>query len=131
LETLRHLTKGRLWVVFGATGNRDKSKRPIMGEIAAQIADKVIVTDEEPYLEDPATIRAAVIEGVKASGGEEKLIEIADRKEAIAKAVAGARPRDTVVITGMGHETVRNVGGQKLPWNDAEVAREVLRGKKS
>jgi UDP-N-acetylmuramoyl-L-alanyl-D-glutamate--2,6-diaminopimelate ligase len=131
LETLRHLTKGRLWVVFGATGNRDKTKRPVMGEIAANLADKVIVTDEEPYMEDPAVIRSALIEGVKNAGGDEKLSEIADRKEAIAKAIAGARPRDTVVITGMGHETVRNVAGQKLPWNDAEVAREVLRGKKS
>ncbi|HSE60926.1 MAG TPA: UDP-N-acetylmuramoyl-L-alanyl-D-glutamate--2,6-diaminopimelate ligase [Candidatus Saccharimonadales bacterium] len=130
LETLRHLTKGRLWVVFGATGDRDKTKRPIMGEIAARLADCVIVTDEEPYSEEPATIRAAVIEGVKAANGEAKLTEIADRKEAITKALTEARPRDIVVITGMGHETVRNVGGQKLPWNDAEVAREVLRQKK-
>jgi UDP-N-acetylmuramoyl-L-alanyl-D-glutamate--2,6-diaminopimelate ligase len=130
LETMRHLTKGRLWVVFGATGDRDKSKRPLMGEIAANLADKVIVTDEEPYTEDPATIRAAVIEGIKQAGGESKLLEIADRKEAIAKALSEARPRDAVVITGMGHETVRNIAGQKLPWNDAEVAREVLRQKK-
>jgi UDP-N-acetylmuramoyl-L-alanyl-D-glutamate--2,6-diaminopimelate ligase len=129
LETLRHLTKGRLWLVFGATGDRDKGKRPLMGEIAARLADKIVVTDEEPYTEAPASIRSAVIEGIKQAGGEAKLTEIADRKEAIAKAVAEARPRDAVVITGMGHETVRNVGGQKLPWSDSEVAREALKQK--
>jgi UDP-N-acetylmuramoyl-L-alanyl-D-glutamate--2,6-diaminopimelate ligase len=130
LETLRHLTKGRLWVVFGATGDRDKGKRPIMGELAANLADKIIVTDEEPYTEAPATIRAAIIEGIKNAGGESKFTEIADRKEAIETAISGARPRDLVVITGMGHETVRNVGGQKLPWSDSETAREILRVKR-
>jgi UDP-N-acetylmuramoyl-L-alanyl-D-glutamate--2,6-diaminopimelate ligase len=127
LETMRHLTKGKLWVVFGATGDRDKTKRPIMGEIAATIADRIIVTDEEPYSEDPAVIRAAIMEGVKAAGGEKKTLEIADRAEAIAKAITDARPRDAVIITGMGHESVRMVAGQKLPWSDAGSARDALK----
>lgn len=127
LETMRHLTKGKLWIVFGATGDRDKTKRPIMGEIAATIADRVIVTDEEPYSEDPATIRGAIMEGVKAAGGENKTIEIADRAEAIAKAITEARPRDAVIITGMGHESVRMVAGQKMPWSDAGTARDALK----
>jgi UDP-N-acetylmuramoyl-L-alanyl-D-glutamate--2,6-diaminopimelate ligase len=126
LETLRHLTKGKLWVVFGATGNRDKAKRPQMGEIAATLADRIILTDEEPYNEDPAAIRASIMEGIKAAEGEGKTIEVADRGEAIKKAIMQARPRDAVVITGMGHESVRMVAGQSLPWSDAEVARAAL-----
>lgn len=129
LETMRHLTKGKLWVVFGATGDRDKSKRPIMGEIAAKLADRIILTDEEPYSEDPAVIRAAIMEGIKSAGGEAKVVEIADRGEAIAKAITEARPRDAVIITGMGHESVRMVAGQKLPWSDSGQAREVLQQK--
>lgn len=130
LETMRHLTKGKLWVVFGATGNRDKAKRPLMGEIAAKMADRIIVTDEEPYSEDPAKIRAAILEGIKAAGGEAKTVEVADRAEAIKKAITEARPRDAVAITGMGHESVRVVAGQKLPWSDVEAAREALKIKK-
>lgn len=129
LETMRHLTKGKLWVVFGATGNRDAAKRPVMGEIAATLADRIVVTDEEPYSEEPGTIRAAVLEGIKAAGGQAKTVEIADRGEAIAKAITEARPRDSVIITGMGHESVRNVGGQKLPWSDTQAARDALKKK--
>ena len=129
LETLRHLTKGKLWIVFGATGDRDKAKRPIMGEIAAKLADRIILTDEEPYSEDPGAIRAAIMEGIKAGGGENKTIEVADRGQAIAKAITEARPRDAVVITGMGHESVRMVAGKKMPWSDVETARKALQQK--
>lgn len=131
LETTRHLTKGKLWVVFGATGNRDKAKRPIMGEIAAKNADRIILTDDEPYNEDPAAIRTAVMEGIKAGGGEVKTVEVGDRGEAIKKAITEARPRDAVIITGMGHESVRAVGGKKIPWSDVAIARKALleRGK--
>lgn len=129
LETLRHLTKGRLWVVFGATGDRDKAKRPIMGEIAARLADRIILTDEEPYSEDPAAIRAAIMEGIKVGGGKAKTTEVADRGEAIAQAIAEARPRDAVIITGMGHESVRMVGGKKMPWSDVAAAHTALQHK--
>lgn len=129
LDTLRHLTKGKLWVVFGATGDRDRGKRPIMGEIAGKLADRIILTDDEPYYEDPATIRAAVLEGIVQGGGETKTTEIADRKEAIIKAVSEARPRDIVVVTGMGHEQFRIVKGERQPWSDAAIAREALQNK--
>lgn len=129
LETLRHLTKAKLWIVFGATGDRDKAKRPIMGEIAANLADRIILTDEEPYSEDPSAIRSAIMEGIKAGGGESKTVEVADRREAIAKAIAEARPRDAVVITGMGHESVRMVAGKKVPWSDVDTARKALQQK--
>jgi UDP-N-acetylmuramoyl-L-alanyl-D-glutamate--2,6-diaminopimelate ligase len=129
LDTLRHLTKGKLWVVFGATGDRDKGKRPIMGEIAARLADRIILTDDEPYYEDPAAIRAAVMEGIVQGEGQSKTVEVADRKEAIAKAISEARPRDIVAITGMGHEQFRIVGGERQPWSDAGVAREALQKK--
>jgi UDP-N-acetylmuramoyl-L-alanyl-D-glutamate--2,6-diaminopimelate ligase len=127
LDTLKHLTKGKLWLVFGATGDRDKGKRPIMGEIAARLADQIIVTDEEPYNEDPAAIRRALLDGIEQGGGTAKTQEIADRREAIAAAMKGAKAGDTVAITGMGHEQFRIVAGERQPWSDAEVARDALK----
>lgn len=126
LETTRHITKNRVILVFGATGDRDKGKRPIMGEIAAKYADRIYVTDEESYNEDPAAIRKAVMEGIHSGHGESKTTEIADRKEAIAKAISIAKTGDTILITGMGHEKFRIINGEKLPWNDTEVAHELL-----
>ena len=125
-EAVRSMTKGRLILVFGATGDRDKSKRPIMGEIAAKYIDRIFVTDEESYNEDPEVIRKAVLEGVKSAGGDAKTEEIADRKEAIQKALSIARKNDTVLITGMGHEVFRIVNGEKIPWNDSDVVRELV-----
>jgi UDP-N-acetylmuramoyl-L-alanyl-D-glutamate--2,6-diaminopimelate ligase len=127
LETLRHLTKGSLWLVFGATGDRDKGKRPIMGEIAARLADRIILTDEEPYNEDPAAIRQALMEGVQKANGAAKTQDVADRRVAIRAAVKAAKTGDTVVITGMGHEQFRVVAGARLPWSDVAVAREAIR----
>lgn len=130
LDTLRHLTKGKLWIVFGATGDRDKGKRPIMGEIAARLADRIVLTDDEPYNEDPAKIREEVMAGVaKVASGAKKTIEIGDRREAIQRAITDARPRDTVAITGMGHEQFRIVAGERQPWSDAAIAREAIKQK--
>jgi UDP-N-acetylmuramoyl-L-alanyl-D-glutamate--2,6-diaminopimelate ligase len=126
LEAIKHLTKNRLILVFGATGDRDKGKRPIMGEIAAKHADRIIVTDEECYNEDPAEIRRMVMEGISREKAEAKTEEIADRHKAIEKALSIARPGDTVLITGMGHEQYRIINGQRLPWNDAAVVKEIL-----
>lgn len=125
LMAARAVTKGRVVLVFGATGDRDKGKRPIMGEIAARLADQIILTDEESYNEDPATIREQVRAGVTQGSGADKLTEIADRKVAIARALSLAKPGDTILITGMGHEQYRIVNGQRLPWNDAQVVREL------
>lgn len=130
LETLQHLTKGKLWVVFGATGDRDKAKRPLMGEIAAKLADRIVLTDEEPYTENPDNIRAAIMDGIVKAGGQKKTTEIADRGAAIKEAIKQARPRDTVVITGMGHESVRMIAGKKVPWSDLAVAKKALQVKK-
>lgn len=126
LESAKQLTKRRVILVFGATGDRDKGKRPIMGEIAARYADRIIVTDEESYNEDPDQIRRMVIEGIVDAKGEPKMEEIADRRAAIEKALSIARTGDTVLVTGMGHEQFRIINGEKQPWNDGDVIREIL-----
>jgi UDP-N-acetylmuramyl-tripeptide synthetase len=126
LEAVKHLTKNRLILVFGSCGDRDKAKRPIMGEIAAKGADRIIVTDEESYNEDPAGIRKMILTGIKQASGDGKTEEIADRRDAIKKALSIARAGDTIVITGMGHERFRIVKGERLPWNDGDVVRELL-----
>jgi UDP-N-acetylmuramoyl-L-alanyl-D-glutamate--2,6-diaminopimelate ligase len=125
LESLKELTKSRLILVFGATGDRDKAKRPVMGQIAAKLADRIVLTDDEPYYEDPATVRGMVMEGIKDAGGEAKTDEVGDRREAIKKALKIARRGDIVVITGMGHEKFRVEQGKHIPWNDSEVVKEL------
>ena len=126
LESAGSIAKNRIILVFGATGDRDKGKRPLMGQIAAKHADRIILTDEESYNEDPAAIRQQVRAGIEAAGAGAKLTEIADRHEAIAKALSIARKNDMILITGMGHERYRIVNGQRLPWNDGDVVREIL-----
>lgn len=128
LSTLKSLTKGELILVFGATGDRDRTKRPVMGAIAAAHADRIYVTDEETYTEDPAAIRQALITGVKQAKKKVRCIELPDRRQAIEKAFLAAKSGDIVLLTGMGHELSRNMGGTKIAWNEAEVAREVLAG---
>jgi UDP-N-acetylmuramoyl-L-alanyl-D-glutamate--2,6-diaminopimelate ligase len=126
LGAVKELTNGSLWLVFGACGDRDKSKRPKMGKIAARLADKIIVTDEESYNEDPDAIRASVIEGIKSiKNAEKKMLEIADRKKAIKYALDNAKKGDTVLITGLGHEQFRIQDGKRLKWNDAEVVKRL------
>ena len=113
-------------IVFGATGDRDRGKRPIMGKIAAEKADRIFLTDEESYSEDPGQIRTEVRKGIEDAKKTSKLTEIADRRDAISKALSVARSGDTVLITGMGHEKFRIVNGEKLPWNDGDVVRQIL-----
>ena len=125
LQAAKATTKNRVILVFGATGDRDKLKRPIMGELAAKLADRIILTDEESYNENPQAIRDQVRAGVEKGKGSGKMTEIADRREAIEKALSIATKDDTVLITGMGHEQFRIVNGEKLPWNDAAVVREL------
>lgn len=126
LEAAKSVTKNRVILVFGATGDRDKSKRPIMGEIAARLADRIILTDEESYNEDPKEIRDQVRGGIEQASGDGKLTEIADRRAAIEKALSIAKKDDTILITGMGHEQFRIVNGEKLPWNDGDIVRKIL-----
>ena len=120
LEALRPYAKGRLVVVFGAGGDRDAGKRPLMGEIAARHADTVIVTDDNPRSEDPAAIRAAILEA--APGAQ----DIGDRAEAIRTAVAALAPGDVLLIAGKGHEIGQVVGDKVLPFSDHDAAAAAL-----
>lgn len=127
LTAAKAITKNRVILVFGACGDRDKGKRPLMGTIAATLADRVFLTDEESYNENPDEIRHMIYDGIeKVKGGAMKTTEIADRREAIEKALSVATKGDTVLITGMGHEVYRIVNGKRIPWNDSEVVREIL-----
>jgi UDP-N-acetylmuramoyl-L-alanyl-D-glutamate--2,6-diaminopimelate ligase len=107
--------------VFGCGGDRDRGKRPMMGKIAAELADRAIVTDDNPRSEVPATIRAAVIEA------DARLIEVAGRQKAIATAIADLQKDDILIIAGKGHEQGQTIGDQVLPFDDASVAREILK----
>ena len=123
LEALRPLTRGRLIVVIGAGGDRDPGKRPLMGEIAARLADVLVVTDDNPRTEDPATIRAAILSGVP-DGAPAEVVEVGDRRTAIAYAVDHAAAGDTVLVAGKGHEAGQEVDGVVHPFDDREVLRE-------
>ncbi len=119
---------GRVVAVFGCGGDRDRGKRPIMGSVAARLADIVIVTSDNPRSEDPMAIVAAIVEGVRAHRPEGPDAVVPDRAEAIARAVAVARPGDVVVIAGKGHETGQTFATHTVPFDDREVARRLLRG---
>ncbi|WP_321041349.1 glutamate ligase domain-containing protein, partial [Mycobacterium tuberculosis] len=108
----------RLAVVFGAGGDRDPGKRAPMGRIAAQLADLVVVTDDNPRDEDPTAIRREILAGAAEVGGDAQVVEIADRRDAIRHAVAWARPGDVVLIAGKGHETGQRGGGRVRPFDD-------------
>jgi UDP-N-acetylmuramoyl-L-alanyl-D-glutamate--2,6-diaminopimelate ligase len=121
LEAARELVRGgRVICVFGAGGDRDRAKRPLMGKIVAELADVSIVTSDNPRSEDPAAIAAEVVDGLDLD------IEL-DRRRAIERALEAARPGDVVVIAGKGHEQGQESGGRTLPFDDREVARETLR----
>lgn len=121
LQTAKEITKGRVILVFGATGDRDKTKRPIMGQIAAKYTDRIILTDEESYNENPDNIRQMIMKGINKEGASGKVTEIPDRKEAIKRALKIAKKNDIVLVTGMGHEKFRVIKGKKIPWSDVEV----------
>jgi UDP-N-acetylmuramoyl-L-alanyl-D-glutamate--2,6-diaminopimelate ligase len=114
LESARAITRGRLICVFGAGGDRDREKRPLMGQVVAALADVVLVTSDNPRSEDPAAIAADVVDGL-------------DLRVAIERALEQAREGDVVLIAGKGHEQGQEVAGRKLPFDDREVARDALR----
>jgi len=125
LRAARELTLGRLHVAFGAGGDRDRGKRPLMGEVAVRLADRVIVTSDNPRSEDPEMILDEIVAG--AGTGVDREV---DRRRAIALLIEGAEPGDVVVIAGKGHEQGQEFeGGRKEPFDDVTVAREVLRGR--
>jgi UDP-N-acetylmuramoyl-L-alanyl-D-glutamate--2,6-diaminopimelate ligase len=122
LQALRPHVMGRIVAIIGAGGDRDRTKRPLMGAEAARHADIVIVTDDNPRSEDPATIRAAVLEGVRSAGGADVVTEVGDRAEAILRGVDALGPGDALLICGKGHESGQIVGNDVLPFDDAEQA---------
>jgi UDP-N-acetylmuramoyl-L-alanyl-D-glutamate--2,6-diaminopimelate ligase len=122
LKALRPHVMGRIVAIVGAGGDRDRSKRPLMGAAAARSADLVIVTDDNPRSEDPGSIRAAVLEGVREAGGADRVTEVGDRAEAILRGVDALGPGDALLICGKGHETGQVVGQDIFPFNDVEQA---------
>jgi UDP-N-acetylmuramoyl-L-alanyl-D-glutamate--2,6-diaminopimelate ligase len=140
LETARALTKQRIITVFGCGGDRDRTKRPLMGAVAARLSDLVVLTSDNPRSEDPV----AIIEEIKRGfvppdgrplrqGGQalppvptSSWMELPDREEAIVRAVAEAEPGDLVIVAGKGHESTQTIGDRVLPFDDASVAREAL-----
>ncbi|QBI53887.1 UDP-N-acetylmuramoyl-L-alanyl-D-glutamate--2,6-diaminopimelate ligase [Streptomonospora litoralis] len=129
LSALRGIAKGRLTMVVGCGGDRDRAKRPLMGEAAARLADAVIITDDNPRTEDPVAIATAVLDGVsKVPRDQRARITVEpDRAEAIGLAVRRAGPGDVVVVAGKGHETGQYVAGEVLPFDDRDVLLAALR----
>jgi len=128
LETARPMAQRRLITVFGAGGDRDRTKRPLMGMVAARLSDVVVITSDNPRSEDPARIIEDVNRGAapetRQSGAE--VMTIVDRREAIERAIARADTGDVVLIAGKGHEKYQEIGGRTLPFDDVNVAREAL-----
>ena len=127
LKSAKEISKNRTILVFGACGDRDREKRPIMGKIAQDFADRIIITDEENYTEDATQIREEIISGISKKNDKlpANIQEIPDRKEAIRKALQIAGKGDIVLITGLGHEVYRVIDGEKTPWNDTQIVREI------
>jgi len=124
ITALRPTTRGRLIVVTGSAGERDKGKRPAMGATVGRLADVGIITDDDPHDEDPGVIRAGVLSGAK--GHSAQIEEIADRRLAIREAILRAHPDDTILLAGRGHETIQEVAGQKIELDDRVEARRAL-----
>ncbi|GEL94245.1 UDP-N-acetylmuramoyl-L-alanyl-D-glutamate--2,6-diaminopimelate ligase [Cellulomonas composti] len=127
LEAVRPITPGRLVIVFGSDGDRDRGKRPIMGQIAARLADVLVVTDENPRSEEPASIRSAILTGVRKQRPDlHDVREVEPRAQAIREALALAREGDTVIVTGKGHEPTQEIAGVFHRYNDRDVLRAAL-----
>jgi UDP-N-acetylmuramoyl-L-alanyl-D-glutamate--2,6-diaminopimelate ligase len=134
LETARPLARGRLITVFGCGGDRDRTKRPLMGAVAGRLSDLILITSDNPRSEDPRRIIEEVQRGITADtrrDSGQRLLAIVDRREAISKAIELARAGDLVLIAGKGHEKYQVVGGQVLPFDDVAVAREALGRRRS
>jgi UDP-N-acetylmuramoyl-L-alanyl-D-glutamate--2,6-diaminopimelate ligase len=125
LATLRELSRGEIWCVFGCGGERDRGKRPLMGEIAARHAEHIVLTDDNPRTEDPAAIIADIRAGL--IGHRSVIVEHA-RDLAITRAVRAAKPRDVVLVAGKGHETAQTIGTKSHPFDDRAAATAALRG---
>jgi UDP-N-acetylmuramoyl-L-alanyl-D-glutamate--2,6-diaminopimelate ligase len=127
LSELREQTPRKLIAVFGAAGNRDRAKRPLLAEIATELADFFVVTNEDPFDEDPDAIISQVAEGAPSGAEGSRFIREPDRGKAIRAALERAAPGDTVVITGKGHEESIVAAGVSQPWNDVATAGSILK----
>jgi UDP-N-acetylmuramyl-tripeptide synthetase len=122
LRTLRPLTKNKLFVVFGCGGDRDAGKRPMMGKVAVELADRVYVTDDNPRTEDAAKIRAQIMVAAKGA------TEFGNRAEAILKATQDLKAGDVLLVAGKGHEQGQIIGKEKRPFSDHEAVRSAIKG---
>ncbi len=127
LGTLRGQTEGKLITVFGSAGERDRGKRPLLGEIAARLSDIVVITEDDPASEDPADIAEQIVAGIDHGAPDAaKYHVMLDRREAIAQAISLAEAGDTVALLGKGHERVMSYADGKRPWNEVAVAAEAI-----
>ena len=129
LQTMRKISKGKVYVVFGAASERDTGKRPLMGKIAAKLADYVILTNEDPRWEDPNKILTDIAKGVVMGGGtlNKTFWMIEDRAQAIKFAISKAKAKDLVLILGKGHEKSMSIQGKELEWNDKDAVLKALK----
>lgn len=127
-DAVRTVTAGRIIAVFGACGDRDKGKRPMLGEVAGNMCDLVIVTNEEPYHEDPTSIIDMIWEGVRKTTHKENItaFRIPEREDAITFAIERAEEGDTIVVSGMGDQTSMMIGDRMVPWSDREIITKYL-----
>jgi UDP-N-acetylmuramyl tripeptide synthase len=125
-EARRLASSGRVLCVFGCGGNRDRTKRPLMGAAATQLSDLAFLTSDNPRFEDPLAILEDVLSGVPGARSNPHIVVEPDRGVALRLALHAARPGDVVVIAGKGHETYQEVAGERLPFDDAVEARRIL-----
>jgi UDP-N-acetylmuramoyl-L-alanyl-D-glutamate--2,6-diaminopimelate ligase len=123
LTTLEAAFVGELWCVFGCGGDRDRGKRPLMGAVVADLADRIVLTDDNPRSEDPAAIIADIREGI---GDHPRVNVVHDRRAALKTAIERARPGDVVLVAGKGHETEQLVGTERRAFSDRAVVAELL-----
>ena len=130
LSTIRHFAEGKVYCVFGCGGDRDRTKRPLMGKVSAAYSDYVYVTSDNPRTENPGRILEDIVPGLHEAGlSPDRYETVVDRREAISRAVAKAGPQDIVLIAGKGHETYQDIMGIKHDFDDREVARAAIRGR--
>ena len=126
LRTARQITKGKLWAVFGCGGDRDNKKRPIMGRMALELADKLVITSDNPRSEDPELIIADIEKGVAGAPATKEIHKICDRRQAIEFALSHAAPEDVIMIAGKGHENYQILKDKTIHFDDCEVVKEFL-----
>jgi len=127
LEACREVTSGRVILVIGCGGDRDRSKRPLMGKVGAEMSDLCIITSDNPRSEDPQAIIEMILDGIRESFSPERYMVEVDRRSAIYKAIGEAAPGDLVVVAGKGHESGQIFADRVIPFDDRQVVREGLK----